>query len=162
MTSKHGLDGVSEAATYLLPKDSQSPRQSAVYRPSNKAQSAEEGREHVPSPRPAAAETPPPTLLEQGCAALFYAVASLLVIFVNKVRVRCGGSVLSRIDERTSEALTTFRCRVHTCCCGHRRSDVVVCPAVSYCCTYALLAVVRDICLSRHAHPVLQNIKIEE
>lgn len=112
MTSKHGLDGVSEAATYLLPKDSQSPRQSAVYRPSNKAQSAEEGREHVPSPRPAAAETPPPTLLEQGCAALFYAVASLLVIFVNKVRVRCGGSVLSRIDERTSEALTTFRCRV--------------------------------------------------
>lgn len=97
MTGENDLESVSEAATHLLPKDSLlSPRrQSAVYRPAKKSQSAEEGREYFPTTtKPAAvAEEPPHTLLEQACAALFYAVASLLVIFVNKVRV---GSVLSR------------------------------------------------------------------
>lgn len=33
----------------------------------------------------AEAEGPPPTVLEQAGAALFYAIASLIVIFVNKV-----------------------------------------------------------------------------
>lgn len=87
MPGGNGQEGVHEAATYLLPKDSQSPRQSAVYRPANKAQSAEEGREYVPPPRPDEVEEVPPTMLEQAGAALFYALASLLVIFVNKVRV---------------------------------------------------------------------------
>lgn len=89
MTGKNGHEAVSEATTYLLPKDPHSPKQSAVHRPVNKAQSAEEGREYFPTPttkQPAAAEVPP-TLLEQACAALFYASASLLVIFVNKVGV---------------------------------------------------------------------------
>eukprot|EP00752_Nemacystus_decipiens_P007301 g6532.t1 len=87
MAGNNGRDADSEAATYLLPKDSHSPLQSAVQRPVNKAQSAEEGREYFPTPpKPSAADVaPPPTLLEQACAALFYAVASLLVIFVNKL-----------------------------------------------------------------------------
>lgn len=90
MAGKNGHEAVSEATTYLLPKDPHSPKQSAVHRPVNKAQSAEEGREYFPTPttkQPAAAEVAPPTLLEQACAALFYASASLLVIFVNKVGV---------------------------------------------------------------------------
>lgn len=84
MTGENGQEGVSEATAYLLPKDSLPPRQTAVYRLATKAQSAEEGREYVPPPP--AAEVPP-TLKQQADAALFYATASLLVTFVNKVRM---------------------------------------------------------------------------
>eukprot|EP00903_Cladosiphon_okamuranus_P008976 g8587.t1 len=88
MTGKNDIESLSEATTHLLPKDSLSSprRQSAVYRPANKSQSAEEGKEYFPTTKPApAAEGPPPTLLEQAFAALFYAASSLLVIFVNKL-----------------------------------------------------------------------------
>lgn len=103
MTSGNGQQA-SESTAYLLPKDSQPPGQSAVYRPANKAQLAEEGRESFPTTvattKPGA-DILPPTLLEQACAALFYASASLVVIFVNKVRV---GSVLSCMDPRARDA----------------------------------------------------------
>lgn len=106
MPGKNGHEAVTEAATYLLPKD---PLQSAVHRPVNKAQSAEEGGEYPTPPSRPAAEVAPPTPLEQGLAALFYAAASLLVIFVNKVRVRVG-PVLRRMGQRAREALACLSC----------------------------------------------------
>lgn len=88
----NGQGDVSEDKQYLVPREISPRGREVLFRPASKAHSVEDGTaEFLPSatkgggtvlgaPPPA-----PPTIWQQAGAALFYATASLMVIFVNKV-----------------------------------------------------------------------------
>lgn len=86
--SFHGEDGEAAAAdALLLPKVSS---KELLHRPAKHTGEQAVGLQLPVTTKDVAiaadAESTPPTVLEQAAAAMFYAIASLMVIFVNKVK----------------------------------------------------------------------------
>ena len=83
-------EGVSEEEQYLVTRQLSPRGREVLFRPASKAHAVEEGTA-ASTPKggvgqQAVPNGPPPTIWQQAGAALFYALASLVVIFVNKVR----------------------------------------------------------------------------
>lgn len=91
--SGNGQEGVSEDKQYLVPREISPRGREVLFRPASKAHAVEDGTaaDFLSSATKGggavagAPSAPPPPVWQQAGAALFYAVASLVVIFVNKV-----------------------------------------------------------------------------